>query len=206
MRRWVILAFLATLWPLAWLLLWQIYLFDVLEASSNPGVTVLTHGGRRSLELWFVTGFGIVFVLASVLLLFAGSSMRTEAARCAVAFRIAGASLLLATLPLPVLFPRVESIILDEPGKAIATQTRWLYWEESNAIAFADIDRIQHMRVRWLVEGGACLSLVTLKVIANDRTVIAMPDGLRTDSMARTIADAADASDRQIENITDYGC
>ena len=206
MRRWVILAFVVTLWPLAWLLLWQFYLFDALEASSKPGVTVLTHGGRRSLELWFVTGFGVVFLLASVLLLFAGSAMRTEAAKCAVAFRIAGATLLLVVLPLPFLYPRVDSIILDEPGRAIATQTRWLYWEESDAIAFADIDRIQHMKVRWLVEGGVCLSVVTLKVIANDRSRIEMPDGLRTDSMARTIADAADASERQIENITDYSC
>ena len=206
MRRWVILCFLATLWPLAWLLLWQVYLFDVLEASSKPGVTVLTHGGRRSLELWLVTGFGIVFLLASVLLLFAGSSMRTEAAKCAVAFRVAGASLLLVVLPLPLIYPRVESIVLDEPARAIAVQTRWLYWEESDAIAFADIDRIQHMKLRWLVEGGVCLSVVTLKVIANDRAVIAMPDGLRTDAMARAIADAAGASGRQIENITDHRC
>ena len=206
MRRWVILAFLATLWPLAWLLLWQIYLFDVLEATSKPGVTVLTHGGRRSLELWFVTGFGVVFLLVSVLFFFAGSAFRVEAVRCALAFRVAGAGLALVALPLPFLYPRVESIILDEPGKAIAMQTRWLYWVEDDAIAFADIDRIQHRKERFFVEGGVCLQFVTLKVIANDRSRIEMPRGLRTDSMALAIAEAAEASPRQIENITDYRC
>ncbi len=43
-------------------------------------------------------------------------------------------------------------------------------------------------------------------LMSHNGSRIEMPDGLRTDSMARTIADAADASERQIENITDYSC
>jgi hypothetical protein len=65
-RRWVIAKLLLLLWPVLWLLAWQLFLFEALEPSSKPGVAVFAYGGTRSLDLYITTGMTLGILLLSV--------------------------------------------------------------------------------------------------------------------------------------------
>jgi hypothetical protein len=134
-----------------------------------------------------------------------GIVVSDELKKGGVLFATAGVVMGLGALSMPVLFPQVDSIVIDEVAGEVALETRWLCWEERDTIEVADIDRIQHRTLNlWL--GQQCLDFITVHVIANDRTSIATPKGLRTKAMAALIASVAHATPGQIETVTNDTC
>lgn len=195
MRRWLFITFLALLWQAAWLLLWQVYLFEALELSSAPDTTVFNDSTGGSRTLWVVSGIGFGMVLIGVRVAFSGRELLRGARIRGAVLLAAGATPALLGLSVSFLFPSVTSLIIDEPERTVTHRTGWLYWETQEKLGFDEIERIVWRDDRRRVgrTGNACQRFSHLKLFRFDGTVMQLAGDLRSESMAVSIADASEA-------------
>jgi hypothetical protein len=176
-------------WPVAWLLLWRVFLFDALVPSASTGQTIYNDNQQTKEVLWIVFAFSVALIAFASLLLPYSSQVRRNSSGWGTGVRVTAVVLGLVAVSLPLMFPRVDAVVLDESAETISLESRWLYTSEAKTIAFDVIERIQ-WREEGILERGECYPVTTLKVLANDFSQIALPRDLRLESIALEFSEA----------------
>lgn len=195
-RRWAVVVLLVG-WAFAWTLLWQTYLFDLLDTEPGAGVVVFADrsGDVRRLLIAVGAGFGIGVV--GVLFLVVSGAFRHELSRWSRIWQVTGLLLIAVGLSLPVLFPSARNIVVDAEAGFVAIEERWLYAREAEPLPFDQIERVWLSDQRTSIgrrDSPACLVKTELSFIRSDRTWLDVPGGFPLKEIASHVAETAGAT------------
>ncbi len=192
-HRWWAVAGLLLAWIAAWVFLWQACLFDLFDVKSEPGMAVFTERSNAVRRLWAAAGVGLAVGGGGALVFAAGNVFRRHSTALSHAWRVAGATVILAGLSLPILFPSSRSIVIDERNAIVSIDERWLYAKASDGMAFGDIARVWLYMQRKSVgrgETAGCLISMQVSLIGHDRTVLDLPGGIPHEAVAAHLVEA----------------
>ena len=106
---------------------------------------------------------------------------------------VAGVVLTIAGLTMPILFPSTTVMVLDERAAVFTVESRWLYAETVEVLAFDDIARVNLRVHRTLLRIGdeqACRAATGLSIVRRDRTWLDIPPGFDHEAVAAGVAEA----------------
>ena len=194
-RWWAVLVLLVG-WALAWIFLWQSFLFDLLDAEPGPGLTVFADRSGGVRRLLTAVGVGSGFGVVGVLFLVLSGAFRRELSRWRRIWQVTGALLLFVGLSFPILFPSARNVVVDADAGFVAIEERWLYAREAEPVPFGEIARVWLSDQRTLVGrpgSGACIVKTELSFIRKDRTWMDIPSGFPLEEIASHVVDTAGA-------------
>lgn len=195
-RRWAVVVLLVA-WAFAWIVLWQSYLFDLLDAEPGPGIAVFADRSGDVRRLLIAVGLGFGTGVLGVLFLASSSAFRHELSRWSRIWQITGLVLIAVGLSLPVLFPSAKSIVVDAGAGFVAIEERWLYARDTEPLPFDQIERVWLNDQRTLIgrrDSPACLVKTELSFIRTDRTWLDVPSGFPLKEIANHVADTSGAT------------
>ena len=190
-RRWYVWlpAFgLVAGWMLAWAFFWQWSLLERFYPAPGAGVHVFPAQGTDLRILWIAAGVGLLLATAGVALWMQARAFGADSPRWNRFWLVSGVVLILIGLSLPIVFPSAGSLVIDERGRTVSLERRWLYAETSEAMGFDEIERVSLRIERRLVRaGGACQIGRGLSIITYDKTILAVPSDFPHEEVAALV-------------------
>ena len=182
-------------WTLGWAFLWQTYLLERFYPAADAGIHVFAGHGTDLRILWITTGVSLFLGSTGVALLVQARGFAADSPQWNRFWLASGIVLILVGLSLPILFPSAGSLVVDERGRTVALERRWVYAEAAEAMAFDEIERVSLRIERRLVRaGGACQIGGGLSIITYDRTVLAVPADFPYEEVAALVVRATGAT------------
>lgn len=188
-------------WTFVWTSAWRSSLFERSYRESGPGVTVFTATEGDLRVLWVAAGVGLVVAFVGVAFLALRGIFGRGSPQWDRVWLVLGSALTLLGLSLPILYPSATSLVIDEPGQAVALERRWLYAGTAEPLAFDDIKKVNLRVERRLLRIGneeACQVGRGFSIVGNDRTWLEMPGEFATAEIAETVARIAGAPLEQL--------
>ena len=194
LHTWVPLAVPLVGWTLAWIYVWQAELLERYGREPGPGLTVFEAMANDLRVLWIASGVGLFLSGVGVSLLVDRGIFAGDSPAWSRVWLASGAVLTIVGLSLPILFPSITVMVIDERAEVFTVESRWLYAETADVLTFGEIARVNlrvHRTVQRVGNEDACQVATGLSIVLHDRTWLDIPSGFDHEAVASGVSDAA---------------